>query len=211
MPRSCCLRASQRLGRSNGLRVVTDLLDVVADLLHDLLVSVLGVLWLGVVHLVDTNDELLDTKGEGEKSVLSGLTVLGDTGLELTDTGGDDEHGTIGLRGTGNHVLDEITVTWGVDDGDLVLVGLEFPEGDIDGDTSLSLGLQLVQNPSVFERTFTHFGGFFLEFFDGSLVDTTTFVDQVTGGGGFTGIDVTDDNDVDMSLCFSHVSVSSPM
>jgi hypothetical protein len=26
----------------------------------------------------------------------------------------------------------------------------------------------------------------------------------VTGGGGFTGIDVTDDDDVDMSLFFSH-------
>jgi hypothetical protein len=31
----------------------------------------------------------------------------------------------------------------------------------------------------------------------------------MTGGGGFTGIDVTDDNDVDMRFCFSHFSVSS--
>merc|ERR1711976_596623 len=193
--------------KSNGLRVVTDLLDVVADLLHDLLVSVLRVLWLGVVHLVDADDELLDTKGEGEKSVLSGLTVLGDTGLELTDTGGDDEHGAIGLRGTGNHVLDEITVAWGVDDGDLVLVGLELPEGDIDGDTSLSLGLQLVQHPSVLEGAFAHLGGFLLELLDGSLVDTTAFVDQVTGGGGLTGVDVADDDNVDVCFCLSHGEV----
>jgi len=40
------------------------------------------------------------------------------------------------------------------------LVGLELPEGDIDGDTSFSLGLQLVQNPSVLEGTFTHLMGF---------------------------------------------------
>merc|ERR1712228_1086998 len=106
-------------------------------------------------------------------------------------------------------IFNEISMTWGVDDGDFVDVGLEFPESDIDGDTSFSFSLQLVQNPSVFKRTFSHFGGFFLEFFDGSLVDTTTFVDQMTGGGGFTGIDVTDDNDVDMSFCFSHFSVSS--
>jgi len=190
---------------SNGLRVVTDLLDVVADLLHDLLVSVLGVLWLGVVHLVDANDELLDAEGEGEQSVLSGLTVLGDTGLELTDTGGDDEDGAIGLRGSGDHVLDKVTVAWRVDDGDLVLVGLELPEGDIDGDTSLSLGLQLVQNPSVLEGAFAHLGGFLLELLDSSLVDTTAFVDQMTGGGRFTGIDVSDDDDIDMSLCLSHV------
>jgi len=192
----------------NGLRVVTDLLDVVADLLHDLLVSVLGVLWLGVVHLVDTNDQLFDTKGEGEESVFSGLAVLGNTSLELTNTGGDDEDGAIGLRGTGDHVLDEISVAWGVDDGDFVFGGLEFPEGDIDGDTSFSFGLQLVQNPSVFERTFTHFGGFLLEFFDGSLVDTTAFVDQVTGGGGLSGVDVSNDDDVDVGLCFSHDKVS---
>jgi len=95
-------------------------------------------------------------------------------------------------------------MTWRVDDGDLVLVGLEFPEGDIDGDTSFSLGLQLVQHPGVFERTFAHFGGFFLEFLDRSLVDTTAFVDQMTGGGRFTGIDVTDNDNVDVCLCFSH-------
>jgi len=193
---------------SDGFRVVTDLLDVVGDFLDDFFVSVLGVLWLGVVHLVDTNDQLFDTKGEGEESVFSGLAVLGNTSLELTNTGGDDEDGAIGLGGTGDHVLDEISVAWGVDDGDFVFGGLEFPEGDIDGDTSFSLGLQLVQNPSVLERTFTHFGGFLLEFFDGSLVDTTAFVDQVTGGGGLSGVDVSNDDDVDVGLCFSHDKVS---
>jgi len=194
---------------SNTFWIVTNLFDVVGDFFDDFFVSVLGVFWLGVVHLVDTDDELFDSEGKGQQSVFSGLTVLGDTGFEFTNTGGNDKDGAIGLRSTGNHVFNEISMAWGVDDGDFVFGGLEFPEGDIDGDTSFSFGLQLVQNPSVFERTFTHFGGFFLEFFDGSLVDTTTFVDQVTGGGGFTGIDVTDDNDVDMSLCFSHVSVSS--
>jgi len=136
--------------------------------------------------------------------VFSGLTVLGDTGFKFTDTGGDDEDGAIGLRGSGNHVFDEISVTWGVDDGDFVFLGLEFPEGNIDGDTSFSFGLKLVQDPGVFERTFSHFGGFFLEFLDGSLVDTTTFVDQMTGGGRFTGIDVTDNDNVDMQFSFSH-------
>jgi len=190
---------------SYGFRVVTDFLDVVGDFLDDFFVSVLGVFWLGVVHLVDSDDELFDTEGEGQQSVFSGLSVLGNTSFELTDTGGNDEDGAIGLGGTGDHVLDEISVTWGVDDGDFVHVGLEFPESDIDGDTSFSFSLQLVQNPSVLERTFSHFGGFFLELFDGSLVDTTTFVDEVTGGGGFTGVDVSNDDDVDMSFCFSHV------
>jgi len=147
---------------------------------------------------------LLDTKGEGQESVFSGLTILGDTSFEFTNTSGDDEDSAISLGGTCDHVLDEITVTWGVNDGDVVLVGLEFPESNIDGDTTFTFGLEFVQNPGVFEGTFTHFLGFLLELFDSSLIDTTALVDQVTGGGRFTGIDVTDNDDVDVSLFFSH-------
>jgi hypothetical protein len=50
--------------------------------------------------------------------VLTGLSDLGDTGLKLTNTSGDDENGAVSLGGTSDHVLDEITVTRGVDDGD---------------------------------------------------------------------------------------------
>jgi hypothetical protein len=142
----------------NVLGVEADLLDETGGLLDDLLVTGLGP--LGGVHLVDGNDELLDTKGVGEKSVLTGLTVLGDTGLELTSAGGNDENGAVSLGGTSDHVLDEITVTGGVNDGDVVLGSLELPEGDIDGDTALTLGLQLVKNPCVLEGTLAEFGGF---------------------------------------------------
>jgi hypothetical protein len=72
-------------------------------------------------------------------------------------------------------------VTWGIDNGDVVLDRLELPERDIDGDTTLSFGLEFVQNPGVLERALTHLCGFLLELFDGSLVNTTTFVDQMTG------------------------------
>ena len=64
--------------------------------------------------------------------------------------------------------------------------------------------LKFVKDPGVFEGTFTHFLGFLFELFDGSLVDTTALVDQVTGGGRFTGIDVTDNDDVQMKLFLSH-------
>lgn len=133
----------------NSLGVVSDLLDETVGLLDDLVESVLGP--LAGVHLVASNDELPDTEGEGEQSVLSGLTVLRDTGLELSDTGGNDKDGAVGLGGTGDHVLDEVSVSGGVNDGDVVLGGLELPESNVDGDTSLSLGLELVKNPSVLE------------------------------------------------------------
>merc|ERR1719432_705938 len=64
----------------NGDWVVTDLLDVAGNFLLDFLVAVLAVWGFGGVHFVDTNDELLDTQGVGEKGVLTGLSVLRDTG-----------------------------------------------------------------------------------------------------------------------------------
>ena len=45
-------------------------------------------------------------------------------------------------------------------DGDIVLGGLELPESDIDGDTTLTLGLELVQNPSILEGTLAEFSSF---------------------------------------------------
>ena len=71
---------------------------------------------LGRVHLVDGDDELPDTEGEGKESVLASLTVLGDTGLELTSAGGDDEDGAVSLGSTSDHVLDEVTVSGSVND-----------------------------------------------------------------------------------------------
>ena len=49
---------------------------------------------------------------------LTGLVVtLGDGGDEGTTIGGAQQQGNIGLGGTGDHVLDEVTVTGGIDDG----------------------------------------------------------------------------------------------
>ena len=143
---------------SNGLGVVADLLDEVGSLLDDFTETILRP--LGGVHLVDGDDELLDTQGVSEESVLPGLTILGDTGFKFTSTGGNDENSAVGLGGTSDHVLDEVTMTWGVDDGDHVLGGLELPESDIDGDTTFTFGLQLVQNPGILEGALAQLSGF---------------------------------------------------
>jgi hypothetical protein len=180
----------------DGLGVVADLLDVVGDLTGDFLETLLRVWWLGGVHLVDTNDQLLDTKGEGQQGVLTGLAILGNASLELANTGGNDQDGAIGLGGTRDHVLDEITVTGCVDDGDVVLVGLELPQGNVDGDSTLTLGLEVVKHPGILERSLTHLGGLLLVLLNGTLVDTSALVDQVTSGGGLTGIYVTDNDQV---------------
>merc|ERR1719192_189523 len=184
----------------NGGGVVADLLDESGDLLLDLLETGLGVWWLSGVHLVDTNNQLLDTKGVGQEGVLTSLAVLGDTSLEFTGSGSDDEDTAIGLGSSSDHVLDEITMSGGINDSDIVLASLELPESDINGDTTLTLSLQLVQNPGVLEGALAHLLGFLLEFLDGTLVDATALVDQVTGGGGLAGVDVSNHDNVDVSL-----------
>merc|ERR1719198_571162 len=165
-------------GNSSG--VVADLLDEARHLLLDLLEPGLRVWGLGGVHLVDGDDQLLDAEGVGEQGVLSGLAVLGDTSLELASSGGDDEHTAVSLAGASDHVLDEVAMARGVDDGDVVLGSLELPECDINGDTTLTLGLQLVHDPGILEGALARLLSLLLELLDGSLVNASTLVDQVS-------------------------------
>ena len=92
----------------------------------------------------------------------------------------------------------------GIDDGHVVLGGLELPKSDIDGDTTLTLGLQLVQHPGVLEGALAGLLGLLLELLDGPLVNASALVDQMTSGGRLAGVDVADDDNVDMSLFLSH-------
>ena len=52
----------------------------------------------------------------------------------------------------------------------------------------------------------SHLLGLLLELLDGPLVDTSTLVDQVTSGGRLARVDVTNDDNVDVSLFLSHVA-----
>lgn len=45
-------------------------------------------------------------------------------------------------------------------DGNLIFGGLELPEGNVDGNTTLTLGLQLVKHPRVLEGALSEFGSF---------------------------------------------------
>lgn len=187
----------------DGFGLVTDLLQVVRQFLLDFSVSFFREVDGLFVHLVEADDHLLDTQSEGQESVFSGLTILGDTSFEFTLGGSNHKNSNISLGGTSNHILDEISVTGGIDDGEVIFSSFELPEGNIDGDTSFSFSFKLVQNPSVLERTLTSFSGFLFELFDDSLIDTTALVDQVTGSGRFTRIDVTDNDQVNVNLITS--------
>ena len=56
------------------------------------------------------------------------------------------------MRGSSDHVLDEFPVAVGLIDGDVVLGGLQHPESDINGDTTFTFGLQLIQARMVFVK-----------------------------------------------------------
>lgn len=150
------------------------------------------------IDLVDETEELLDTEGVGEEGVFAGGTIFGDTGFETSPI--DDEDTDIGLSGTGDHVLDEILVTRSIDNGEVELFGGELPESDVNGDTTFTFGLELIKDPGVLERGLTDFGSFLFELFNLTLGDTTALENDVTGGGGLTSIDVTDDDEVTVNL-----------
>ena len=53
-------------------------------------------------------------------------------------------------------------MTGSVNDGDHVARSLELPESDIDSDTTLTLGLQFVQDPRILEGTLAQLSSFLL-------------------------------------------------
>lgn len=136
--------------------------------------------------------------------MLTGLAILRDTSLELTLATGNDEDSAVSLRGTRNHVLDEVTVARSVNDGDVVLRGLEAPQGNVDRDTTLTLGLELVKHPGVLERVLAQLGRLLLELLDSTLVNTTALVDKVASGRRLTRVDVTDNDEVNVLLLLAH-------
>ena len=77
---------------------------------------------------------------------------------------------------------------------------LELPQGNVDGDTTLALGLEVVKHPGVLERGLAHLGGLLLVLLDGTLVNATALVDQVTSRGRLAGIDVADDHERNVNL-----------
>ena len=74
-------------------------------------------------------------------------------------------------------------MSWGINDGHIILAGFEFPQGDINGDTTLVFSFQFIQDPGILEGALPHLSSLFLKCFDGSFVDPTAFVDQMASSG----------------------------
>ena len=163
------------------------------------------------VHLVDTNDELLDTEKVDEDSVLTSLTLdltslvvaLGDGSCEVTISR-NHEKSNISLGCTGDHVLDEITMAWGINDGVVLGLGEEFLGGAGNGDTTLTLLLLAIHVEGESEGSLTLSIGLSAELLHLTLGDTAELEDEAASGGGLAGIDVTADNDRNVGFSFCH-------
>lgn len=138
------------------------------------------------------------------------------------------------LGGSGDHVLDEVTVSRRIDDSDVIVLRLKLPESDVDGDAALALRLQLVHHPGVLEGPLptlqpkkyhsqsdawtsrigsqstavvlrhTDFLGLLLKLLDRPLVNSSCLVDQVTCCGRFPRVHMADDHDAYVNLFLRH-------
>jgi len=195
----------------NEVRLPADASKHMLHLIADLIVTLLLVAGNIGVHLVDTDDELLDTEEVDEAGVLAGLALnfsslvvtLLDGGGEVT-VSGNHEEAHISLGGTGNHVLDEIPVAGGINDGVVPLLGEELLGGAGNGHTTLTLLLLAIHVESEGERLLTEGSGLFLELLKLTLGDTAELEEEATSGGGLAGIDMSADDNRKMGLALSH-------
>ncbi|KAB0366186.1 hypothetical protein FD754_010342, partial [Muntiacus muntjak] len=136
------------------VRVVAHFLNVGADFFDNFLVSLLAVGWLRGIHFINFNNKLFHTQSISQKGMLMGLPILGDTGFKFTNPSSNNQESTVSLGCACNHVFDEVSMSWGIKDGNMVLAGLKFPQAHISGDTTLTFSFQFLQDPGILEEPF---------------------------------------------------------
>jgi hypothetical protein len=95
----------------NLLRLVTNLLHEFDGFFLNIFISFLTPVKRVAVHLASNDNDLFSIQSESQRNLLFGLTFLGDTSIVFISLDETQEDGKIGLGGTGNHVLNEVSVT----------------------------------------------------------------------------------------------------
>jgi hypothetical protein len=182
------------------LGLETDELKHLNELLLDFVETFFGP--VARVHLVDTNDELVNTEEVKKTGMLTSLSFLnthlgvglGDGSLKTTLLGGDEQQTDISGGGTGDHVLDVILVTGGIDNGVVVLLSEKLLGVALNGDTTLTFLLACIKVVSETEGGLSLLFSEVLKLLHLTLRDTSALEDQVTASGRLSGIDVTANN-----------------
>lgn len=84
-----------------------------------------------------------------------------------------------------------------------MFVGLQFLQGDINGNAMLLFGLQSIQDLDTFEGALSHLSSFFLKLLDSSFVNSTTYVGVVASWAGLARFYVSNDDNANVSLFFA--------
>jgi hypothetical protein len=132
--------------------------------------------------------------------VLARLAAALKARLELAFTGGDDEHGNVGLRGARDHARHERLVARRVEDGVAARGRLKVGAADLDGLALCALLRCRVEGPGQVPALAAGLLGLALVLFHRALVDHTGQEEQVAAHGGLAGVDVADEDDVEVLL-----------
>merc|ERR1719223_2456471 len=171
-------------------------------LIGDLLITGLLVTCSVAVHFVATTNNLFHTQQIDETRMLPGLTLnftslvvaFGNSSGEIAITW-DHDHSHICLRCPSDHVLDEISVTWRIDDGVMPFVCEEFFGGACNGDTTFPLLFLPVHVKSKCKTALPKAFSLLFEFFQFTFRDPTKLKNQTTSGGALATVDMpTNDN-----------------
>lgn len=134
------------------LEFVADPFYYVLDLFDDLVASLFWVIYCSVVYLIDTDNQLFDSKSISQKQVLFSLSIFWNTCLKFLLRSSYNQYGAVSLWGSSDHGLNKLPVSWSIDNGDVMLSGFKLRIWDIDGGSPFSFKLKLTKNPSIFER-----------------------------------------------------------
>mmetsp|Transcript_2309 Transcript_2309/g.4050 ORF Transcript_2309/g.4050 Transcript_2309/m.4050 type:complete len:241 (-) Transcript_2309:24-746(-) len=201
---------------SNKVLLPTDTDKHILCFVSTLIVTFLRVFSHIAIHLVHTDDQLLDSQQVEKTSVLTGLS-LNNSSLVVTlcngsgkvSISGNHQETNICLRSSGNHVLDEITMPWSIDDGVMVTIRVELLGSTCDGDTTSAFFLGLVHVESESKGSLTESISFSLELFKFTIGDSSQLENQTSSGSGLTSIDVSADHNGNVSLLCHFLSIQT--
>mmetsp|Transcript_11664 Transcript_11664/g.21809 ORF Transcript_11664/g.21809 Transcript_11664/m.21809 type:complete len:409 (-) Transcript_11664:106-1332(-) len=181
--------------------------ELVLDLIETSLVPVAG------VHLVNSDNNLLNSEKVKKTGVLTGLSFLnselgvslGDSSLETSLLSGNEKKTYISGSGSGDHVLYVILVSRSIDDGIVVLLGEELLGVTLDGNSTFTLLLTGIKVVSETEGRLSLLFGQSLKLCHFTVGNSSALEDKVTTGGGLSSIYVSADNKRKMFFSsFSH-------
>jgi hypothetical protein len=163
------------------------------------------------IHLVNSNEKLLDTEQVDEDSVLAGLS-LNFSGFVVSTGNGSGEvtisrnhqKSYVGLGGSSKHVLNEVTMSRSIYNGVVLGGSEEFLGCAGNGHTTFTLFLLTVHVEGKGERGLSKTVSFFTELNHFTFWDSSKFEDEASSGGGFASIDVTAYDNRDVLFSVSH-------